>query len=180
MPSQPRRDSGHSGIHPTNGSNRTTTGSIGIIWYGIHSEDRYACWQCCTDGLPGFAGSETGQHRAIPKLSWGLLREGLRLVEQSEVEDASRLEALGSTVGVGMADMEQGRFTALESSESLKNHLVALTAKAIARAGVTVGQFSLPVRRSRILPRACNGPRGRSVRHRLKSMPRHCFWRSKR
>ena len=63
-----------------------------------------------------------------------VLREGLRLIEQRETDDACRLVALRSAVSVGMADMEQGRFTTLESSEALRNHLAALTAKAIASA----------------------------------------------
>ena len=60
-----------------------------------------------------------------------VLREGLRLVEQREAEDASRLEALRNAVRVGVADIEQGRFTAYESSESLRNHLSAVASKAI-------------------------------------------------
>jgi len=63
-----------------------------------------------------------------------VLREGLRLVEQREAEDASRLEALRSAVRVGVADIEQGRSTTFESSDSLRSHLSALTVKAIASA----------------------------------------------
>ncbi len=37
-----------------------------------------------------------------------VLREGLRLIEQRETDDACRLVALRSAVSVGMADMEQG------------------------------------------------------------------------
>ena len=60
-----------------------------------------------------------------------VLRDGLRLIEQREAEDASRLEALRGAVRVGAADMERGRYTALDSSESLEKHLSALTRKAI-------------------------------------------------
>ena len=63
-----------------------------------------------------------------------VLRDGLRLIEQREAEDASRLEALRGAVRVGVADMEQGRYTALDSSESLEKHLSALTSKAIGNA----------------------------------------------
>lgn len=63
-----------------------------------------------------------------------VLREGLRLVEQREAEDASRLEALRSAVRVGIDDIEAGRFKTFESMESLGIHLKSITAKAIAEA----------------------------------------------
>jgi antitoxin ParD1/3/4 len=63
-----------------------------------------------------------------------VLREGLRLIEQREAKDMAQLEALRSAIRVGVADMEQGRFTTLDSYESLDSHLSALTAKAIADA----------------------------------------------
>lgn len=63
-----------------------------------------------------------------------VLRDGLRLIEQREAEDASRLEALRGAVKVGVADIEQGRYTPLDSSESLEKHLSALTSKAIGNA----------------------------------------------
>jgi len=37
-----------------------------------------------------------------------VLREGLRLIEQREAEDASRLVELRSAVKVGIADFDQG------------------------------------------------------------------------
>jgi antitoxin ParD1/3/4 len=57
-----------------------------------------------------------------------VLREGLRLVEQREAEDASRLEALRSAVQVGMDDIQAGRFKIFESKESLRAHNKSLTA----------------------------------------------------
>ena len=63
-----------------------------------------------------------------------VLREGLRLVEQREVEDASRLDALRSAVQVGIDDMKAGRFKTFDCKESLRAHLKLLTAKAIADA----------------------------------------------
>lgn len=63
-----------------------------------------------------------------------VLREGLRLVEQREAEDAYRLEALRSAVQVGVADIEAGRFKTFDSKESLRAHLKLTTAKAIAAA----------------------------------------------
>lgn len=61
-----------------------------------------------------------------------VLREGLRLVEQREAEDAYRLEALRSAVQVGIADIESGRSNIFDSRESLRLHFQSLTAKAIA------------------------------------------------
>ena len=63
-----------------------------------------------------------------------VLREGLRLVEQREAEDAYRLEALRSAAQAGLADVEAGRFKTFDSKASLRAHLKSLTAKAIAAA----------------------------------------------
>lgn len=63
-----------------------------------------------------------------------VLREGLRLVEQREAEDAYRLELLQSVVMVGLADIEAGRFKTFDSAESLRSHLKTISAKAIAEA----------------------------------------------
>lgn len=63
-----------------------------------------------------------------------VLREGLRLVEQREAEDASRLEALRAAARVGIADIEAGRFQTFDSGKSLRTHLKAVTAQALAKA----------------------------------------------
>jgi antitoxin ParD1/3/4 len=63
-----------------------------------------------------------------------VLRDGLRLVEQREAEDAYRLEALRSAVQAGLADVEAGRFKTFDSKASLRAHLKSVTAKAIAAA----------------------------------------------
>ena len=60
-----------------------------------------------------------------------VLREGLRLVEQREAEDASRLEALRTAVQAGITDIQEGRFKTFESGESLRAHLDAVTDKAV-------------------------------------------------
>ena len=52
-----------------------------------------------------------------------VLREGLRLVEQREAEDAYRLEALRAAVKKGVADIEAGRFKTFDSKESLRERL---------------------------------------------------------
>jgi antitoxin ParD1/3/4 len=61
-----------------------------------------------------------------------VLREGLRLVEQREVEDASRLEILRSAVRAGIENIETGHFNTFDNEESLRAHLKSITAKAIA------------------------------------------------
>ncbi len=63
-----------------------------------------------------------------------VLREGLRLVEQREAEDASRLEALRSAVRVGISDIEMGRYKTFDSGETLKDYLKIISAKAISEA----------------------------------------------
>ncbi len=60
-----------------------------------------------------------------------VLREGLRLVEQREAEDAYRLEALRSAVQVGIEDITAGRFNNFENKGLLRTHLKSITDKAI-------------------------------------------------
>ena len=59
-----------------------------------------------------------------------VLREGLRLVDQREAEDACRLEALRLAVQAGMADIAVGRFKTFETKELLRDHLNFVTHKA--------------------------------------------------
>lgn len=63
-----------------------------------------------------------------------VLREGLRLVEQREAEDAARLEALRAAAKAGIADIEAGRYKAFDTRESLRAHLKAVTAQTLAQA----------------------------------------------
>ena len=63
-----------------------------------------------------------------------VLRDGLRLVEQREAEDAYRLEALRSAVQGGIADIEADRYKSFESKDSLRAHLKSVTAQAITKA----------------------------------------------
>ena len=63
-----------------------------------------------------------------------VLREGLRLIETRESEDALRLEALQAAVQIGLADSAAGLYTNFNSSESLTLHLKTLAKKAIASA----------------------------------------------
>lgn len=60
-----------------------------------------------------------------------VLREGLRLMEQREAEEAARLVALRNAVQVGVSDVDAGRFTVFDSSTALGTHLESIAAKAI-------------------------------------------------
>jgi antitoxin ParD1/3/4 len=62
-----------------------------------------------------------------------VLREGLRLVEQREAEDALRLQARAA-VNVGIEDFAAGRFETFDSALPLREHLQALAARAIKKA----------------------------------------------
>ena len=63
-----------------------------------------------------------------------VLREGIRLVETREAEDAARLEALRAAAGVGIADIEAGRFRTL-TEPALRQRLKSLTRTALAKSG---------------------------------------------
>ena len=56
-----------------------------------------------------------------------VLREGLRMVEQREAEDASRLEALRNAAKVGITDFEQGRYTSFETGAELRGHMASVS-----------------------------------------------------
>lgn len=58
-----------------------------------------------------------------------VLREGLRLVEQRETEDAYRLQVLRAAAQVGLADIEAGRLKSFDSKASLRAHLASVAGK---------------------------------------------------
>lgn len=60
-----------------------------------------------------------------------VLREGLRLVEQQENENALRLHALRAAIDLGIADLDEGRFEEFSTAEALNARLVELTADAL-------------------------------------------------
>lgn len=60
-----------------------------------------------------------------------VLREGLRLIEQREAEDAAKLEALREAVRQGEASIAAGHFREFDSFDELDAHLDDLAAKAI-------------------------------------------------
>ena len=60
-----------------------------------------------------------------------VLRDGLRLVEQREAEDAARLEVLPEAAGVGAAALDRGEFKEFENIEDLQTYLNDLSEKVI-------------------------------------------------
>ncbi len=64
-----------------------------------------------------------------------VLRDGLRIIERRESEDAARLQALREAARIGMADIEAGRFDAFSDPESLGRHLAVLADEAITGPG---------------------------------------------
>jgi antitoxin ParD1/3/4 len=62
-----------------------------------------------------------------------VLREGLRLVEEREIERKARLKALRAAARLGIADIEAGRYRTFDSPTELGDHVRSLAEEAIAR-----------------------------------------------
>lgn len=62
-----------------------------------------------------------------------VLRDGLRLVQQREAEDAARLEALRAAVAVGVADIAAGRVHDFADGAALRRDLAARAARVLRR-----------------------------------------------
>jgi antitoxin ParD1/3/4 len=58
-----------------------------------------------------------------------VLREGLRLLEQREAEDAAKLAALRQAAEVGWSDLQAGRYREL-AEEDIADHIVELGRRA--------------------------------------------------
>ncbi len=58
-----------------------------------------------------------------------VLREGLRMLEQREKEDALKLKALQAAVQLGLDDIKAGRFKEFDSKASLRKHLKSVLSK---------------------------------------------------
>ena len=63
-----------------------------------------------------------------------VLRDGLRLVEQRETEDAGKLEALRAAAGVGVGALDRGEFKEFGNTEELTAFLNALSETIISKA----------------------------------------------
>ena len=60
-----------------------------------------------------------------------VLRAGIRLLERQTAEDDARLQALREAAGLGLADIEEGRFRSFDTPESLRRRLSQLAEDAI-------------------------------------------------
>ena len=58
-----------------------------------------------------------------------ILRDGLRMVERREAEDAARLAALRAAVQVGLDDLDAGRYRDIRDSD-LTDYIAALGVRA--------------------------------------------------
>src|SRR5438132_11145306 len=63
-----------------------------------------------------------------------VLRDGLRLVEQREAEDASKLKALRAAARVGVGALDRGEFKEFRNIEDLQAYLNDLAEKVIYKA----------------------------------------------
>ena len=64
-----------------------------------------------------------------------VLRDGLRLVEQREAEDAGKLEALRAAARVGVDALKRGEFKEFRNVEDLRAYLNDLSDRVISRTG---------------------------------------------
>lgn len=64
-----------------------------------------------------------------------VLRDGLRLVEQREAEEASRLKALREAARIGVDPLDRGEFKEFENIEELQAYLNDLSEKVISGTG---------------------------------------------
>jgi antitoxin ParD1/3/4 len=62
-----------------------------------------------------------------------VLRDGLRLVEQREVEDAGKLKALRAAARVGVGALDRGEFKEFRTFEELQAYLNEFSEKVISR-----------------------------------------------
>lgn len=62
-----------------------------------------------------------------------VLRDGLRLVEQREAEDAGKLKALRAAARVGLGALDRGEFKEFRSIEDLQAYLNDLSDKVISK-----------------------------------------------
>ena len=60
-----------------------------------------------------------------------VLRDGLRLVEQRQAEDAGKLKALRAAARLGIGALERGEFKEFRTIEDLQGYLTDLSEKVI-------------------------------------------------
>ena len=64
-----------------------------------------------------------------------VLRDGLRMVEHREAEDATKLKALRDASRVGTAALDRGEFKEFDDIEDLQSYLNDLSEKVISKSG---------------------------------------------
>jgi antitoxin ParD1/3/4 len=64
-----------------------------------------------------------------------VLREGLRLIQAREAEQAAKLAALHEAVAVGIADIEAGRYSEFKDAASLRSHINGISRHVLAKHG---------------------------------------------
>jgi antitoxin ParD1/3/4 len=62
-----------------------------------------------------------------------VLRDGLRLVEQRQAEEATKLKALREAARIGIAALDRGEFKEFADIEDLQTYLNELSEKVISR-----------------------------------------------
>ena len=62
-----------------------------------------------------------------------MLREGLRLVENREVEEATKLETLRAAAQLGVSALERGEFKEFPNGLALLSHLNKIADKVVSR-----------------------------------------------
>ena len=60
-----------------------------------------------------------------------VMREGLRLIERQESENAIRLQAMREAAEAGIADIAAGRFRTFDTADSLRDHLSEIVTEAL-------------------------------------------------
>jgi antitoxin ParD1/3/4 len=63
-----------------------------------------------------------------------VLREGLRMVEQHEAENAARLKALRKAARAGFDALDRGDFKEFDSADDLQTYLKAMSDKVVSGA----------------------------------------------
>lgn len=72
---------------------------------------------------------QTGRYQNASEV----LREGLRLIERREAEDAAKLAALREAARIGMADFDAGRFSSFSDLGEMRKRLRSRAAKTVAK-----------------------------------------------
>jgi antitoxin ParD1/3/4 len=62
-----------------------------------------------------------------------VLREGLRLVQAREEEQAVKLAAVRDAVAIGIADIDAGRYREFGDAASLRAHITAISKRVLAK-----------------------------------------------